>query len=104
MLSLVDYEISKNKKPINWLILVKRRATKFRPKAVGGGIFSSFSNFDKCRPEIDGDVISRVVVDHIGVDLRAKFGDSGLNSGRIIRLFSRPQPFQKLMMSYPADV
>ena len=29
-----------------------------------------------CRPEIDGDVISGVAVDNVGVDAHVKFGDS----------------------------
>ena len=37
---------------------VKRRATKMRPKADGSDIFGRFSNFDKCWPEVAGDVIS----------------------------------------------
>ena len=63
---------------------VKRRATKIRPKAVGSGIFGRFPNFDKCPSEVAGDVISGVAVDYVGVDVRATFGDSGLNSVRII--------------------
>ena len=49
-----------------------------------------FSNFDICRPEVADDVISGMVVDHAGVYLLAKFGDSGLNCGRIIRPFCPP--------------
>ena len=41
----------------------KRRTAKIRPKAVGGGIFGRFSNFDQCRPEVADDVISSVAVD-----------------------------------------
>ena len=54
------------------------------------------SNFDKCRPELAGEVISDATLAYVGVDDRAKFGDSMLNSGRIngiIRLFGRPDPF-----------
>ena len=29
----------------------QRRDTKILPRAVGGGIFDRFSNFEKCRPE-----------------------------------------------------
>ena len=37
----------------------KRRATKIRHIAVGGGIDDRFiSNFEKCRPEVTDDVIS----------------------------------------------
>ena len=62
----------------------KRRATKSRPKAVGSGIFGRSANFNKCRSEIAGDVIAGVAIDLVGLDVRATFGESGLNSGRII--------------------
>ena len=39
----------------------KRRVTKIRSIAVGGGIFDPFSNFDNSRPEVAGVVISGVV-------------------------------------------
>ena len=60
----------------------KRSTTKIRPKAVGGGISAVFSNFDKCRSEAD-DVIYSVAVDYVSTDVRAIFGVSGLNSGRM---------------------
>ena len=41
----------------------KRRPNKIRPKAVGSGIFDRFANFDKCRSEAAGDVISGAAVD-----------------------------------------
>ena len=62
----------------------KRRATKIRPKAIGSGIFGRFPNFDKCRSEVAGDVMSGVAVHYVGMDVRSTFGESGLNSGRII--------------------
>ena len=36
----------------------KRRANKIQPKAIRDYIFGRFSNFDKCGPEVAGDVIS----------------------------------------------
>ena len=63
---------------------VKRTTAKIRLKAVGSGIFGCFPNFDKCRLEVAGDVIFGVTVDFIGMDVRATFGESGLNSGRNI--------------------
>ena len=78
---------------------VNRRATQIRPKAVESGIFSHFPNFDKCRSQVAGDVISGVVVDYVGMDGRATFCESGLNSGRIILLFGRPDPFYSLILS-----
>ena len=62
----------------------KRRATKIRPKTIGSGIFGRVPNLDKCRSEVADDVISGVTVDYVGMDVRATFGESGLNSGRII--------------------
>ena len=62
----------------------KRRATKIRPKAVGSGIFGRFPNFDKFRPEVAGEVVSGVAIEYVVMDVRATFGESGLNSGRII--------------------
>ena len=77
----------------------QRRATKIRPETVGSGIFGRFPNFNKCRSEVAGDVISGVAVDYVGMDVRATFGESGLNSGRIILLFGRPDPFYASLLS-----
>ena len=41
--------------------------------------FQPFLNFDKCRPEAAGDVISGMALDYVGVDVRATFGDYKLN-------------------------
>ena len=57
----------------------KRRATKIRPRAVGGYIFGRFANFEKCRPEVADDVISGLASDYFGMDVRVKLGDSMLN-------------------------
>ena len=62
----------------------KRRTTKIRPKADGSGIFRRFPTLDKCRPEVAGDVISGVAVGYVGMDVRATFGESALNSGQTI--------------------
>ena len=52
-----------NKKPTNLLERAKRSAAKIHPKGVAGGIFCCFfSNIDKCRPEVAGDVRSGVAV------------------------------------------
>ena len=77
----------------------KRSDTKIRPKAVGSGIFSRVANFDKSRLKEAGDVISDVAVDCVGMDVRATFDEYGLNSGRIILLFSRPDPFYASLLS-----
>ena len=76
----------------------KRRATKIRAKFVAGGIFGRFANFGKCRSKIAGNVISGGAVDHVGTDVRATVGESGLNSGRIILLFGRRDPFYALLL------
>ena len=44
-------------------------------KAVGGDIFDRFSNFDKCRPEVAGDVMSRKASEYVGTDVPASVGD-----------------------------
>ena len=62
----------------------KRRATKKRPKAVESGIVGRFPNFDKCRSEVVGDVMSGVAVHYGGLDALSTFGESRLNYGRII--------------------
>ena len=65
----------------------KRRTTKIRSKAIGGGIFGCFfSNFDKCRPEVADDFKSNVAVQQFGMDVCMKFSNSTLNRGLIIRL------------------
>ena len=50
-------------------------------------------NFYKYRLEAAGEVISGMALDYVGKDGSASFGDSRLNSSRIIRLFARPDPF-----------
>ena len=62
----------------------KCRTTQIQPKAIGGSIFGFFKNFDTCRPEVGGDVIFGVAEDWVGMDVRATFDESGLNSGLII--------------------
>ena len=52
----------------------KYRATKIRFKAVGGGIFGRFTNFDKCRSEVAGDVISGVAVDSVWMSVQQVVG------------------------------
>ena len=69
---------------------------KFDPKPSDAGIFGRFYNFDTCGTEVADDVISCVALDYIGMDGRAKCGDSRLNSGRIIRLFIQPARFYGL--------
>ena len=59
----------------------KRRATKIRPKAVGGGIFGRSMNFDKIRSEVAGDDISGAAVEQAVMVVYATFGESWLNSG-----------------------
>ena len=64
-------------------------------KAVRGGILAVFRTyFNKCRPEVAVDFISGVAVDWIGMDVRAKVGDSKLNGG----------DWKQLVTSYLADL
>ena len=69
------------------------------PKAVACGIFGRSSNFDKCQPEVAGNVISGVAVDFVGSDVRAKCSVSRLENDRIIRLFGRSDPFYAILYS-----
>ena len=63
------------------------------PLTAGGSFSTVISNFSECRPDVAGDVRSGMTIESVGMDVRAKFGDSRLNGGRIIRLFVRPDPF-----------
>ena len=40
-----------------------------------------------------------VAVYYVGMDVRATLGESALNSGRIVLLFGRPDPFYALLLS-----
>ena len=77
-----------NKKPTNWWRRQNSSLLKFDPKPSE----AAFLNFDICRTEVADDVISGVAVDWVVVDVLAKFGDSRLSNGRIIRLLCRPDP------------
>ena len=77
------------------MVQVKRCATKIPPTADRSGIFGRFPNFDTCRSEVAGDVISGVAVDYVGLDVRATFGESGFNSSRNILLFDGPASFTR---------
>ena len=54
------------------------RSGEIWPEAVG--IFGHFSNNDRCQPEVAGDVISVMAAEYVGMDIRAKIGDSSSNS------------------------
>ena len=62
-----------------------------------------FFNFEKCRPEVDDDVISGVAIGKVGMDACVKFGNSMLNSGLIIQLFSRPDGFTHFCVKLAAS-
>ena len=59
------------------MILAQTVHEIYNSKAVRCRIFSPFSNVDNFRPEVASDVISGVVVDYVGVDVRATFGNLG---------------------------
>ena len=48
--------------------------------------FQPFLNFDKCRPEVAGDVISGTAVDFASLEVLVKFGDSDCRRGEVIDL------------------
>ena len=58
----------------NFVILTETVRKKFDlnpSQAAVSGVF--FSNFDKCRPEVAGDVISGPALVNVGADVRAIF-------------------------------
>ena len=61
------------------------------------GIFGPFSNFDKCRPQGAGGVISGAAFDFVDIDVAASFGDSRFYNSLIIILFVRPYPLCALL-------
>ena len=75
----------------------KRHATKIRPKPSKAAFSVVLSNFDKCRREVADDAISDAASAYVGQDVRVTFSDSGLNNGRIIWLFGRPDQFHSLL-------
>ena len=75
------------------------RSGENRPKAGECGILGYFQNFDKCRLESAGDIIFSVALDYVGMNVRAKIGNSRLNIGRIIQPFGQPNPFYALLCS-----
>ena len=50
-------------------------------------------------PTEASEAISGLAVEHVGVDVRATFGEFMLNSGWIIRLFGRPDQFYAVSIS-----
>ena len=77
--------------PIGW---ARQNAAplKFDPKPSNAAFLGLFSD-ERCRSEVTGDVISGMAIGEAGMDIRAKFGDSELNVGQIIRVFGQPHPF-----------
>ena len=51
---------------------------------VGQAKRGRFPNFDKCRSEVAGDVMSGAAVHNVGMEVGSTFGEFGLNSSRII--------------------
>ena len=70
-----------NKKPTNWQ---NGAPLQFDPKPPEVIFSAVFANFDECRSEVAGDVLSGVAVHYVGMDVRSTFGECGLNSGRFI--------------------
>ena len=73
--------------------------TEIPPIPVGGGIAAVFSSFDKCRSDVDSDVISSAAVDLVGVDVSVNFGASGLKKWPNYSILCRPHPFHVLLCS-----
>ena len=79
-----SYTITNQQEAHQLVVQAKRCATQIRPKAVGGGIFGHFSNFDKCRLEVAGDVISDKPMGPDVLNNHVKFGDHHNNRSREI--------------------
>ena len=62
------------------------------------GMFGRFPHFDKCRSEVAAEVILGVAEDYVWMDVRATFGESGLNSVPNY-FFGRPDPFYASLLS-----
>ena len=52
--------------------------------------------FNRCRPELAGEVVSGMTVDWVGLVVRVKFGDSTLNSDRIMLRFAGRTGFTRV--------
>ena len=91
------YTTKTRSSPIGW---ARHNASpiKFDPKPPAVTFSAVFFIFDKSRPEVPGDVISGVAIDSVGVDVHVKFSAHRLNSGRIIRLFGRPDPLLRTFL------
>ena len=61
ILAYVNNEIKKNKKPINCWGRQNATPLKFDLKPSEAVFSAVFPNFDKCRPEVAGDVVSGVL-------------------------------------------
>ena len=68
------------------MILAQTVHEIYSSEAVGCVIFGPYSNVDNFRPEVRSDVISGGVVDPTSLKVRVKYGDSGSNRSRDIRL------------------
>ena len=69
--------------PTYWWDKQNAAPLKFDPKPSQAALSAVFANFDKCRSEAAGDVISGVAVDYVGMNVRATFVESGLNNVHI---------------------
>ena len=75
LLTVPDKRVKYRNPPLN-------RSREIRPKAVECGVFGRFSIFDKCRPEVPGDVISDMSMGPTVADKRVKSGSPGTSSSR----------------------
>ena len=58
-----------NKKPTNWWGRQNAVPLKFDPKLSEAAFSAFFPNFDKCRSEVAGDVMSGAAVHYVGMDV-----------------------------------
>ena len=83
-------------KCVKFRVPLFNRSGEIQPKTVRCGIFGRFSNFDNCRPEVAGNVISGAALVHVGVDVPTKLGDYRWPNHQ---LFPRPDPFHAVLRS-----
>ena len=70
-------------------LIVINKCLKFRDPRLNRSGEIRFSNMDNCRPEVAGDVISSVALDHIGMDVAVKLDDSWSSGRPVLRAFAQ---------------
>ena len=97
-----------NKKPTNWWGRQNAALPKFDQKPLEAAFSAVFRNYDKCRSEVDGDVMSSVAVRNAGMDVRSTFGEYGKQWPNYLTLAGRTrftlQLDRKALKTLPTDM